>query len=54
MMAELAVLLEDPEEDEAWWSIVTHSEEDGGVVNDASQHLRPTTRAASGCNMMRG
>jgi hypothetical protein len=54
MMAELAVLLEDPEEDEAWWSIAAHSEEDGGAVNDASQHLRPTTRAASGCNMMRG
>jgi hypothetical protein len=51
-MMELAVLLDSPEEDRVWWSMTTHTKEDGGAVNGGPRHRWPATWATTGCNGM--
>jgi hypothetical protein len=53
-MAELAVLSDSPKEDRAWWSLVTHVEEDGHAVNGGSRRRWPATWATTGCKVTRG
>jgi hypothetical protein len=53
-VAELVVLSDDPKEDGARWSMVTHVEEDGSAVNGGSRRRWPATWAATGCNVTRG
>jgi hypothetical protein len=54
MTEKLAVWLVVPEEDKAWWLMVTHAEEDGGVVNGGSRRCWPVTQARNWCCLTRG
>jgi hypothetical protein len=54
MTTELEVVSDNPEEDRAWWSMVTYVEEGGGAVNGSSWCHWSTTWAATGCHVMMG
>jgi hypothetical protein len=54
MTEKLAVWLVVLEEDRAWWLMVTHAEEDGGVVSGGSRRCWPVTQATNWCCLTRG